>query len=84
MGSPGPRRDRSATLCGPPTDPSGARSSGRARTAGSAMKERIRIGQPITPEQFEQLSDEQLARLVPRAYREFFPCLLYTSDAADE
>ncbi|MDQ6684232.1 MAG: hypothetical protein M3Z16_03825 [Pseudomonadota bacterium] len=27
----------------------------------------------ITPEEFEALSDEALARLVPRAYREFFP-----------
>ncbi|HEY2928836.1 hypothetical protein [Piscinibacter sp.] len=34
---------------------------------------RLRVGQPITPKQFEELSDEQLARLVPRAYREFFP-----------
>ncbi len=33
----------------------------------------LRVGQPITPAQFEDLSDEQLARLVPRAYREFFP-----------
>ena len=34
---------------------------------------RLRVGQAITPEQFEELSDEQLARLVPRAWREFFP-----------
>jgi hypothetical protein len=34
---------------------------------------RLRVGQPITPEQFEELSDSQLARLVPKAYREFFP-----------
>ena len=27
----------------------------------------------ITPEQFDELSDEQLVRLVPKAYREFFP-----------
>jgi len=32
-----------------------------------------RVGQPITPEQFDQLSDEQLVRLLPRAVREFFP-----------
>ena len=31
-----------------------------------------RAGQPITPEQFDELPDEQLARLVPKAYREFF------------
>jgi hypothetical protein len=34
---------------------------------------RLRVGQSITPEQFEELSDDQLARLLPRAYREFFP-----------
>ncbi len=34
---------------------------------------RLRVGQPITPEQFEELTDAQLARLVPLAYREFFP-----------
>jgi len=34
---------------------------------------RFRVCQPITPEQFEELSDEQLSRLVPRAYRPFFP-----------
>ena len=36
-------------------------------------KPRLRVGQPITPEQFDELSDEQLARPVPRAYREYFP-----------
>lgn len=34
---------------------------------------RLRVGQAITPEQFEMLSDAQLERLVPKAYREFFP-----------
>ena len=34
---------------------------------------RLRVGQAITPEEFESLSDAQLARLVPKAYREFFP-----------
>jgi len=34
---------------------------------------KLRAGQPITPEQFEQLTDDQLACLVPRAHREFFP-----------
>jgi hypothetical protein len=34
---------------------------------------RLRSSQPITPEQFEELTDEQLARLVPRAVRPFFP-----------
>jgi hypothetical protein len=34
---------------------------------------KLRVGQPITPEEFEELSDAPLAHLVPRAYREFFP-----------
>ncbi len=34
---------------------------------------KLRVGQPITPDQFDELTDEQLARLVPRAYREYFP-----------
>ena len=34
---------------------------------------RLRTGQAITPEQFDELGDEELARLVPRAYREYFP-----------
>ena len=34
---------------------------------------RLRVGQAITPDEFEELSDERLARLVPRAYREYFP-----------
>ena len=33
----------------------------------------LRAGQSITPEQFEALSDDQLARLVPKAYRDYFP-----------
>jgi hypothetical protein len=39
----------------------------------SMESRRLRVGQSITPEQFEALSDAQLVRLVPRAYREFFP-----------
>lgn len=34
---------------------------------------RLRVGSAITPEQWEALSDEQLVRLIPRAYREYFP-----------
>jgi len=34
---------------------------------------KLTVGQPITPEQFGELTDEQLARLVPREYGEFFP-----------
>jgi hypothetical protein len=36
-------------------------------------KRRLRVGQAITPEELEELTDEQLVRLVPRAYREYFP-----------
>jgi len=32
-----------------------------------------RAGRAITAEQFEELSDQQLLRLVPPAYREYFP-----------
>ena len=34
---------------------------------------KLRVGQAITPEELEELSDAQLARLVPKAYREYFP-----------
>jgi len=34
---------------------------------------KLKVGQPITPDEFAQLSNAQLERLVPRAYREFFP-----------
>ncbi len=34
---------------------------------------RLRVGQAITPDQLQELSDEQLARLVPKAYRDYFP-----------
>ncbi|MDE2628530.1 MAG: hypothetical protein KGL99_15380 [Burkholderiales bacterium] len=41
---------------------------------GEAMDTpRFKVGRPITPEQLDQLTDDQLARLVPKAYREFFP-----------
>ena len=33
---------------------------------------RHRVGGAVTPDQFEELTDEELARLVPRAYREYF------------
>jgi len=36
-------------------------------------RRRLRVGQPITPEEFDELDDAQLERLVPKAYREFFP-----------
>lgn len=38
-----------------------------------ADRPRLRVGQAITPEQFDTLDDEQLARLLPRAIREYFP-----------
>lgn len=34
---------------------------------------RLRAGRAITPEEFELLSDEELLRLVPKAYRDYFP-----------
>ena len=43
---------------------------------------RLRVGQSITPEQFEGLSDEQLARLLPRAYREYFPGKDFCADGS--
>ena len=36
-------------------------------------RRRLRAGQAITPQEFEELSDEELERLVPKKYREFFP-----------
>jgi hypothetical protein len=34
---------------------------------------RLRAGRAITPMEFELLSDEELERLVPKKYREYFP-----------
>lgn len=34
---------------------------------------KLRVGRPITPEEFDLLEDEQLLRLIPKAYREYFP-----------
>lgn len=34
---------------------------------------KLRVGQAITPEEFEELSEEELTRLVPRQYRDYFP-----------
>ena len=36
-------------------------------------KRKLRVGQAITPEEFEALTDAELVRLVPRAYRDYFP-----------
>ena len=41
---------------------------------------KLRVGQPITPDQFEELTEEELARLVPRQYREFFPGKEFCAD----
>ena len=41
---------------------------------------KLRVGQPITPEQFDELTDTQLSRLIPKAYREFFPGKDFCSD----
>lgn len=34
---------------------------------------RHRVGRALSPEEFDELDDEALARIVPRAYREYFP-----------
>lgn len=34
---------------------------------------RLRVGSAITPLEFNELSDEQLERLVPKRYRDDFP-----------
>lgn len=34
---------------------------------------KLRVGRPITPEEFELLEDAQLLRLIPKAWREYFP-----------
>ena len=34
---------------------------------------KLKVGQAITPDEFDELTDAELARLVPRAYREYFP-----------
>ena len=36
-------------------------------------RRKLRVGQPITPDEFDMLTDAQLERLVPKSYREFFP-----------
>jgi len=36
-------------------------------------RRRFRVGSAITPEEFQALSDAQLERLVPKAYRDYFP-----------
>ena len=36
-------------------------------------RRKLRVGQPITPDEFDMLTDAQLERLVPKTYREFFP-----------
>lgn len=33
----------------------------------------LKVGRAISPEQFEALTDAELVRLVPKAYREYFP-----------
>jgi hypothetical protein len=36
-------------------------------------KRKLRVGSAITPDEFEELSDAQLERLVPKAYRDYYP-----------
>ena len=59
------------------------RSESRQQLQIATMESRrLRVGQPITPDEFDELSDEQLARLVPRAYREFFPGKDFCADGS--
>lgn len=40
----------------------------------------MRAGRAITPEEFELLTDEQLERLVPKAYRDCYPGKEFCAD----
>jgi hypothetical protein len=55
---------------------------GPGHNAPMEPRRKLRVGQPITPDEFDELSDEQLARLVPRAYREFFPGKDFCADGS--
>jgi hypothetical protein len=75
-------------LCTVRTEPNGcavkiapATSERRAMESRKESR-RLKVGQPITPDEFDELSDEQLARLVPRAYREFFPGKDFCADGS--
>ena len=37
------------------------------------LSRRLRVGTPISPEEFDELDDARLERLVPKAYRAFYP-----------
>ena len=37
------------------------------------QRRKLRVGSAITPEEFDALSDAQLERLVPKAYRDYYP-----------
>ena len=45
-------------------------------------RRKLRVGQAITPEEFGELADAQLERLVPRAYREYFPGKDFCADGS--
>jgi len=71
------------TVQGDPIGCAGQRSQNRGCNFRHDMERRkLRVGQPITPDEFDELSDEQLARLVPRAYREFFPGKDFCADGS--
>lgn len=36
-------------------------------------RRKLRTGSAITPDEFDELSDVQLERLVPKQYRDYFP-----------
>jgi hypothetical protein len=43
-------------------------------------RRKLRVGQPITPDEFDELTEDQLLRLLPRQYREFFPGKEFCAD----
>ena len=36
-------------------------------------RRRLRVGRAITPDEFDELSDAQLERLLPKQYRDYYP-----------
>ena len=43
---------------------------------------KFKVGQPISPDEFDALTDAQLERIVPRAYREYFPGKDFCADGS--
>ena len=43
---------------------------------------KFKVGQPISPDELDALTDAQLERIVPRAYREYFPGKDFCADGS--